>query len=375
MRIREFYDRITEGLALSELWLQFKSEARASYSLYSGDIDWDSFESLPRWKRFLKIAGAFFWQMLMHLSPARRIVLLLSLLLVFLGTTTRVEIGDAERITAQNHLGLYGALGLLLLLALELADRVILKRDLQIAREIQGWLVPSEAPEVPGLDIAFATRPANTVGGDFYDVVHSRALATEGESDAWLLVVADVAGKSVPAALLMATFQASLHSLRSAVSSLEELVRRMNEAACTRSVGGRRFTTAFFAEYSPESRMLRYINAGHNYPLLRRRGRSIEELILGGLPLGIDANALYETGRTELNAGDILVIYTDGVIEAVSEGEEEFGEDRFRTLIRDSAAVSAEALLASARAEINQFAGRARQHDDMTWMIARVSGE
>lgn len=371
MRIKEFYARITEGLALSELWAQFRAEARASYGLYSGDIDWTALESQPQWKRVLMIVRMLFWQMLMHLSPARRVLLLVSLLLVIFGVVLGPA-GAPKEAPSLPAFGFYGALGILFLLALELADRVVLKRDLQIAHEIQGWLLPSTPPRIPGLDVAFSTRPANTVGGDFFDVVANRSTVEGAEAERWLLVVADVAGKSVPAALLMATFQASLHSLRSAVSSLEELVRRMNEAACTRSVGGRRFTTAFFAEYSPDSRVLRFINAGHNYPLLRRSDRSIEDLALGGLPLGIDAGASYEIGRVELRAGDLLVIYTDGVIEAISEQGEEFGEARLRTLIRDSSAVSADGFLTSVRQEVGRFAGQARQHDDMTWLIAHV---
>jgi len=375
MRPKEFYNRLTEGLALSELWSQFRAEARSTYQFYSADVDWDAMEGLPSWKRVLKVAWAFFWAMLMHLSPARRVLLVLSLALVFLGTVPRVQIqSDAiqsnQTFANTPAFGLWGALGILLLLALELADRVVMKRDLQIAREIQHWLVPETPPQIRGLDIAFHTRPANTVGGDFYDVVRWR---DRGRSDpsagSVLFVVADVAGKSVPAALLMATFQASLQSVCSLADSIEDLVARMNESACTRSLGGRRFTTAFFCEIEPLSGAVRFINAGHNYPFLRRADGGIETLRTGGLPLGISSEAAYEVEATRLGPGDLLLIYTDGVVEAVNETGEEFGEARLTERVRGTDPGSAQKFLEALQQDVAQFVGQTRQYDDMTWMV------
>src|SRR4029077_15492623 len=122
------------------------------------------------------------------------------------------------------------AVGLLLLLSLELADKVTMKRDLEIAREIQSWLVPSQPPTVPGGDIAFATRPQNSVAGDYYDAFYPTVGPAEGGT--LLLVVADVAGKSVPAALLMATMQASLRTIAGEDAPLAVLVARLNRYAC-----------------------------------------------------------------------------------------------------------------------------------------------
>ena len=143
----------------------------------------------------------------------------------------------------------YGGLLMFALLILEVADRVVMKRDLQIAKEIQTWLLPANPPQVPGLEIAFTTRPANTVAGDYYDVF---ARPGEGsEASTFLIAIADVAGKSIPAAMLMATFQASLKTLSSTPGSLTELVSRMNRYACSNSQNGRRFTTAFHCRVRP----------------------------------------------------------------------------------------------------------------------------
>ena len=188
--------------------------------------------------------------MMMKLSPGRRILLLIALiLLVFPG----FDIHSENFEFSMPNLAFFGGLALIVLLALELADRVTMKRDLQIAREIQGWLMPSAPPSVPGVDIAFATRPANTVAGDYYDafvrqiVPHPTPdLLTPQTGERLLIVVGDVAGKSVPAALLMATLQASLRTLATLPLALPELVDRLNQYVCAQNLGGRRFITAFF---------------------------------------------------------------------------------------------------------------------------------
>lgn len=360
---RTFYERVTEGMALTELWSQFKSEARSTYKLYSHEIDWGELEKTPRWRRFLRIAWVFFLSMLMNLSPARRVLLLISLLLVFIGR------GGNE--ANQPSLSFYGSLGLLLLLGLELADRVIMKRDLEIAREIQQWLVPEHPPQVAGVDIAFATRPANTVGGDYYDVI---LRGTDGDPNQdLLLVVVDVVGKSIPAALLMATFQASLKAMLAAKPTLLELAQCLNSCTCTQSGGGRRFTTAFLAEFDFRTGALTYVNAGHNYPILQRAAGRVERCETGGLPFGIKPEARYDVGTTSLESGDLFLIFTDGVTEAVNENEEEYSEPRLLDRLQHITRESADSSLRELKADLNQFVGQARQHDDMTWLIVSVS--
>ena len=151
-----------------------------------------------------------------------------------------------------------------------------MKRDLEIAREIQTWLVPSEPPAIRDAEVAFWTRPQNSVAGDYYDAFYPlNDGATGGKL---MLVMADVAGKSVPAALLMATLQASLRTLASEGMPLVELAERLNRYACAHSLGGQRFTTAVIAEYDPVTRHLEYVNAGHNSPVLRRTNGGTERL-------------------------------------------------------------------------------------------------
>ena len=375
--LETFWQRVTEGLEVQVLWTQFVAEARASYSLYTREVDWAALERESGARRFFKTANALFWAMLLKLSPARRVFLLIALLFGLLalmsGQVTKPEKGGVVFGLPGNFTFVLLALAaLLFLLALELADRVTMKRDLEIAREIQRWLVPAAPPQVPGVDIAFATRPANTVGGDYYDAFLRGPQPTDPAATRLLLVVADVAGKSVPAALLMATFQASLRSLALTPGSLPELVAGLNRYACAHSLGGRRFTTAFLAELDPATRALTYIGAGHNAPILRRASGRLERLEASSLPLGIDAQVRYECGTATLEAGDLLVIFTDGLVDAVNAKEEDYGESRLLEALRLASETSAEQTLKSLLAAVDAFVGATRQHDDITCLILRV---
>jgi phosphoserine phosphatase RsbU/P len=372
--VRGFWERVTDGLRLEELWGQFKSEAMAGYGLYSRDVDWESIDQeKSKFKRARRSVWALFQAMLMKLSPARRVLLLVAVVLVIINPDMRFGRGSGE---ADFGFGWVGILILFVLLALELGDRVTMKRDLEIAREIQQWLVPSEPPQISGVDIAFATRPQNTVAGDYYDAFVRPALGTTPKSPSLLIVVADVAGKSVPAALLMATFQSGLRTLAATTASLDEIVTGLDRYARAHSLEGRRFTTAFLAEFDLEMRIMRYVNAGHNDPILRRASGEIERLSSGGPPFGLplftDAEIAYASGSVQLRPGDFLFIFTDGVAEAVNESDEEFGESRIIAAATAASAENAQGVLNRVMGDVNSFVGYARQHDDITALVLRI---
>src|ERR1700757_633089 len=304
VHVKNFWRRVSEGLEVSQLWSQFESEARASYRLYSRDVAAKTPEGLTSRGHHLHVVKEFFWAVFEKLSPARRVLLLVALILLIVPHAGFQYSGEGGKVyTTEFDLHFWGALILLLLLILEIGDRVVMKRDLQIAREIQTWLLPGTPPQIPGLTIAYATRPANTVAGDYYDVFPRPGKTAE--ENRVVLAVADVAGKSIPAAMLMATFQASLKTLSSTHGPLTQLVERMNRYACSNSQQGRRFTTAFIAEYKPSSRRLTYVNAGHNNPVLRRSSGLIERLDAGGVPFGI-IDTPYQSGERILEPGDWL---------------------------------------------------------------------
>ncbi len=370
-RLQRFWRRVTEGMAVSQLWSQFEADARASYRLYSRDVEAKTPDGLTRHGRHLHVVKEFFWAVFEKLTPARRVLLLAALVLLVIpsgsfsyqGAHNEVHVGEFD-------LHFWAGLVLLLLLILEIADRVVMKRDLQIAREIQTWLLPGAPPQIPGLAIAYATRPANTVAGDYYDVFPRPGKTNE--DNRVVLAVADVAGKSIPAAMLMATFQASLKTLSTAQVALPELASNMNRYACGNSQGGLRFTTAFLAEYDPVRRTVDYINAGHNNPILRRASGQIERLDVGGLPFGILPEAKYASATVTLAPGDWLVIFTDGVIEAENARQEEYGEARLLSVIEAGKSATPAEMLKQLMASLDVFVGSTPQHDDVTCLLLKA---
>jgi phosphoserine phosphatase RsbU/P len=363
-RVRQFWQHVSEGRQLDDLWSQFAADARASYGFYGKDVDWEEIQKLPKWHRPFYIAKDIFWAVLMKMTPARRVLLLLALAMLLMSGFT-LQFG--HKVQIQFKFELFAALIFLLLLSLELADKVTMKRDLEIAREIQTWLVPSQAPAVAGADIAFATRPQNSVAGDYYDAFYP----DPENRERLLVVIADVAGKSVPAALLMATLQASLRTIAGEGVPVAELVMRLNRYASAYSLDGRRFTTAVLAEYEPASRRITYVNAGHNAPILRRANGTLEKLEAGGLPLGIKVDAAYQTASLELRPGDALIFFTDGVIEAFNESGEEFGNERWLATIRGLPDWNGQLSLRYLMERVDQFVGTTRQADDITCLVFR----
>ncbi len=345
--ITRFWRRISDGMAIEELWQQLRRDTTSSYQLYARDAQVALSQQTARKRRRGSVIE-FLWAIVLKMSPPRRIVLLAAVVMLF---TTWLPVG---------------VLLVLGLLALEVADRVAMKRDLEIAREIQTWMLPKEPPMMPAGTVAFANMPANTVSGDFYDAFY------RADQLSLLLTVADVAGKGLPAAMLMATFQASLRTLAGEGVPLAELTPALNRYACGASAGGTRFTTAVVAEFEPASGRLRYSNAGHNPPLLLRASGEVERLELGGVPLGILPDASFACAETALAAGDVLLIFSDGVTESFSEAGEEYGEARLIASLRRAQALPALALLNTLLADCSYFRGGARQQDDLTCLVLKL---
>ena len=349
---------------MRDLWRQFVSEARSGYGLYSRDVDWSEVNKSRGLGRYWAAAWALFQAMMMKLTPARRVLLLIAMALVLLDPTMQSG-------TVTVHSARLGGLILFVLLSLELADRVTMKRDLTIAQEVQRMLLPAEPPVVPGLDLAFAMRPQNTVAGDYYEAIFP--VSVDDVSPRLLVAIADVAGKSMPAALLMATFQASLHTMVAAGAPFDQIAMGLNRYACAHSLEGLRFTTAFLAEISPAARTMRYVNAGHNPPILQRRSGAVQRLAEGSVPFGIFSDAFYPCTEVALAAGDRLVMFTDGVAEAQNDKGEEFGEIHVLQQLADAGNESAAETVRRIMAAVDAFVGTAQQHDDITCFTVHVA--
>jgi phosphoserine phosphatase RsbU/P len=248
------------------------------------------------------------------------------------------------------------------------AHRERLNRELEIAREVQQRLFPQELPPVPGLDYAGMCRPAQGVGGDYYDFL-------QFSDGSFGIAIGDVSGKGISAALMMASLQASLRGQTLlGADDLAGVVARVNRLLYEVS-SVNRYATFFFARYSPATRQLSYVNAGHNPPMLLR-GRSqdckLARLDLGGAVIGLLRQVSYRQGSTTLDAGDLLVLFTDGITETMNPADEEWGEDRLLKAIEAGADVKASAIIGHIMNAADAFASGAKQHDDMTLVVLKV---
>jgi len=242
-----------------------------------------------------------------------------------------------------------------------------LERDLQAAGEVQARFYPKTLPLVSGLDYQACSRPARTVNGDYYDFL------TVGEGKL-AFALGDVSGKGIPAGLLMASLHARVQShapLRG--DSVAELLAELNRLMCT-PADSRHFVTFFYAVYDGASRRLTYSNAGHVPPLLLGRHRHEPiRLSNGGTVLGLMPDAHYEQAEVQLEPGDVLVCYTDGIIEALGPDGNEFGQQRVEDCIRRNLEFDAPRILEALMGEVSAFSSTSAQEDDQTALVAKVS--
>jgi len=239
-------------------------------------------------------------------------------------------------------------------------------RELEIAKEVQARLFPQNLPVLRTLDYAGVCIQARQVGGDYYDFLD---LGPERLG----LVIGDISGKGIAAALLMANLQANLRS--QCVIALDEpqrLLQAVNQLFCENTPDGA-FATLFFAEYDDRTRRLRYANCGHLYGLLLRGDNHVELLNATATVLGIFKNWDCEIGERQLRSGDSLVLYTDGITESFNAAGEEFGEERLIELLRQNRELSSRALMDAIIAEVRKFSPH-EQRDDITLIVGKCRG-
>lgn len=243
-----------------------------------------------------------------------------------------------------------------------------LERELQLARQLQDSLLPSETPHLPGWEFAARWLPARQVAGDYYDFL-------PGENNQLGLVVADVSDKGMPAALLMTLTRSIVRaSLDQAISPAEGIMRS-NRQICPHSVSGM-FVTMFYATVNAQDNQFTYVNAGHNPPLFfqcrgKRGSGSINRLGRTGMALGVESENIYKQFTLKFNPGDLMVLYTDGVTDALDAQGNEFGLERLEGLILDHCSTSAEKMMHLLEQSIHDFVGNAAIFDDITIMVVK----
>lgn len=245
------------------------------------------------------------------------------------------------------------------------AEKERFMKELEIARNIQQGFLPQESPKIPGVDIAAVSVPAEHVGGDFFDFIPVA-------KDKWGIVVADVSGKGIPAALFMALSKTLVRAYACEEPSVVDVVKQAN-AFIFKEAKDKVFVTLFYAVLDSVNMTLEYINAGHNPPMLFKKApENMFFLKAQGVPLGlIDPNEM-KAEKVGLKKNDILALYTDGVIEAINEYRDQFRLERLSAIIEKNRRLSAEEIIEKVREEVNIFAGSQPQFDDMTLMIAKI---
>ena len=239
-----------------------------------------------------------------------------------------------------------------------------LERDVEIAQEVQTRLFPRRDPDIPGLDCHGVCRPARGVAGDYYDFL----ALDPGRAG---IALGDVAGKGLPAALLMASLQGSLRSFASIHGDGPARLAQDLNVQLHALTEINRFATFFWAVYEERGRSLTWVNAGHNAPMLLRASGSLERLSASGPPLGAVAGSKYRQATTRLEPGDLLVVFTDGVTEAAGAGEEEFGDARLERVLRECGGLPARAVCSRILDAVRVFEDGRPQQDDVTLVIAR----
>jgi sigma-B regulation protein RsbU (phosphoserine phosphatase) len=379
-RWQTFVDTYTKDLTADDLQRLFTRDTRDAYRFFTRGLNDDALKGLPVHKRVAAQVRALFMAFTMKLSPARRMVYAISLVLAFIGLVNLFrgigiihfatlpfgfDMGVPGPLFRQGTYSLLGAFLLMnLLVLLEVADRLSLKNDLEIARDIQQAMLPSGLYKAPGVETVGLSRPANTVGGDFYDILPL------GDGRV-VIAVGDVAGKGSPAALLMALLLAMMRTLVDERLEPAALVTRLN-VQVSRHAPGTRFITLFYAVYNPETGDLTYVNAGHMPPLVLR-GARCDRLSDGGVALGMFEHSTYSAGRVTIEPDDLVAIYSDGITEAENPAGRPFDEAGLEAALRANRGAAISAIGAAVVRAVEQHTGDTRFADDLTILLLRRS--
>jgi len=378
-RLSDFFDTYTKDLTADDLQRLFTRDTRDAYKFFTRGRDADALARLPWHKRIAAEIRILFLAFTMKLSPARRVVFGAALVLAFVGLVNLFGGFGVVEVVRLPFIGGIGILGpvfregtwsmlfafalMNLLVLLEVADRLSLKNDLEIARDIQQAMLPAGLFSAAGVETFGMSRPANTVGGDFYDIL---AL----DDGRVVIAVGDVAGKGSPAALLMALLLAMMRTLVDEKLEAADLVTRLNTQVC-RHAPGSRFITLFYAVYEPATGHMIYVSAGHMPPLLLRANGGCDRLAEGGIALGMFEQSTYTTGRVLLQANDLLAVYSDGITEAENPEGRPFDEIGLETALKANGHDTLANIGAAVVRAVERHTDETRFADDLTILLLR----
>ena len=371
----KFFDEYARGFDRTEFQRLFTRDTADAYRYFSRGLDLKTLSQEPWYRRWPTHARLFFIAFAMRLSPGRRVLYGFAVIAVLFGLANLFAgFGAHEILLFPITITLFlpqwvegtawmvlAFIAIHLLVLMEVADRLSLKSDLEIARDIQIAMLPRGMKEAGDTRVFGTTRPANTVGGDFYDILPL--------SDGRVMVaVGDVSGKGSPAALLMALLLAMLRTLVDEGFAAVRLISRLNVQICRHSPSSR-FITFFYGIYDPASGSMEYVNAGHLPPMVRRASGAIDRLDRGGMALGMFEHATYETGHVTIGPGEVLVLYTDGITEAENHSGQAFEDSGLEATLTRGTEANPEVLAHFIISAVEAHAGDVRLGDDLTVAI------
>lgn len=352
------------GLEAGELQRLFDRDAPHAFDVVTREHQAAEEPTGGLW-RFLYRARILFVGLASKLSPPRRLIFALCIVFALWGMTDLdLDLGNGAGVRVA-FLSLLSVAGLVFLLVLELADRVVVRDELEVARELQRGLLPTDPPDLEGYEFAFSYRTANTIGGDYYDFLP----LPDGRL---ALVIGDASGHGIAAGLLMAIANSALKlgfDHQPDPLAATQFVNR----ALVRTGGPRAFMTLFCAVLEPSSGNLTYACSGHPYPLLRRKDGSIEELGSGALPLGVRDRLEASTGVASMQPGDTLLLYTDGVVETVNTDGESYGYERVVEILKPGG--DSRTLHDRLMQSVTAFRGEEPVYDDISVVVVRRVGD
>jgi hypothetical protein len=326
---------------------------------YLGAHSRDRLLGMGKIRRAIYLVVWLLKSLFLKLSPARRVLLALSFVLMWQATNVEHH-GETTQIS--SHFPFLGIVTLLLILMLELKDKLLAREELEAGHSVQRALMPDPSPTIPGWDVWLFTRSANDVGGDLVDYLPL-------DDQRYGLALGDVAGKGLPAALLMAKLQSTLRALAADENSLAELGQKMNRILYRDGLPNR-FATLVYLDLGAHSGDVRVLNAGHPPPLVLR-GTTLEELPNGAMALGMLPDAIFSEQRVNLADGDVLIVFSDGVTEAMNANDEFFGDERLRARLPALARLAAQGIGTGVVAAVDEFVGDRRPHDDLSLVVLR----
>jgi hypothetical protein len=350
---------LREDIKTADLWTSLRRDYKELEKFYIDDEKKLRLDKMSWLKRLIYLQWWLFKSMLLKLTPVRRILLFIGFFFILGGGSIIIQ---TEHVRSSGNWQIAGGMLLVFVLMLELKDKLLARDELEAGRKVQQALMPDPNPSIPGWSVWLFTRPANEVGGDLVDYLNFGSNRNG-------LVLADVSGKGLQAALLTAKLQATVRALGQDYEFTSKLVSKINEIFHRDSLPNM-FASLLYAEIAPDSAHIKFVNAGHLPPLLLQSG-VIRETTKGEQALGLIRESSYTEQSVELQPGDVFFAYSDGLTEARNERGEFFGPERLLRLLPGWQNLSAEKIGKAVTSEVDWFVGEARANDDLSLVILK----